>query len=430
MQSESEEQLISTVAGKLRWILLTMMFVAFMDRTNISFVAAYMNKDIGLSASQFGIGASLFFVGYFLFEVPSNLIMVKVGARRWLARIMITWGLVSACSAFIAGPHTYYAGRFLLGVAEAGFIPGVMLYLSYWSPQRYLGKFTAWFLLIVPVSASITALITGVLLGLDQTLGLAGWRWAFLLEGIPAIFIGCLLLRYLAETPADARWLSNLQKTKLMALIAEGQREERGHPQGMMRDALRSPLVWVFGIAYFFLNIALGAQTWFPLAMHSFHLARSTEIIAIAVPSALASVTMMLWARRSDRRNERVWHVVVPSAVSAAAWFACARMVQDPIALLVLITVAYASMYAALVVFWTMPTRFLSPAARPAGLAIITALGLPGSMLSLSLGGHLRDTVGSFAPCFALAAGGQFLCGLIALALIFAPFNKSLRVIA
>jgi ACS family tartrate transporter-like MFS transporter len=360
-----------------------------------------------------------------LFEVPSNLVMARVGARLWLARIMITWGIVSAASAFIAGPVSFYTARFLLGVAEAGFIPGVMLYLSYWSPQRYLGKFTGWFLMVIPISASLTALVTASLLNLDQILGFAGWRWAFFIEGLPAIVVGCFLLRYLADSPASATWLTDNQKNRLQALIAADQVEKHTASTGLLRQALTSPLVWVFGAAYFFLNFALGAQTWFPQAMQPFHLSRVTETALIAIPSAIASLAMVLWGRRSDRRNERNWHLIIPCVVSALGWYGAASSIGDATWLPVFMAVAYSAMYAALVVFWTMPTRFLSTSARPAGLAIITALGLPGSMLSLSLGGQLRDSYGSFAPCFLVASGGMLLCGVVIASLSFAAARKN-----
>jgi ACS family tartrate transporter-like MFS transporter len=430
MDMQTDAALVGTVAKRLRWLLIVMMFVAFMDRTNISFVAAYMNHDIGLSTKQFGLGASLFFLGYLLFEVPSNLVMVRAGARRWLARIMITWGIVSSGSAFVSGPTGFYLARFLLGVAEAGFIPGVMLYLSYWSPQRYLGKFTGWFMMVIPISASITALITASLLALDQVAGLAGWRWAFLLEGMPAILIGCFLLRYLSDTPATAAWLTDAQKSQLHGLIEADRVERHSASGGMLRQALTTPLVWVFGVAYFFLNFALGAQTWFPLAAHPFHLSRVHETALVAIPSALASLAMLLWARHSDRANERTWHVIIPCIVSALAWYGAAHMVNDVSALTGLMSIAYSAMYAALVVFWTMPTSFLSKTARPAGLAIITALGLPGSMLSLSFGGQLRDSYGSFSPCFMLAAAGMLLCGLVIATLCSAQVRKSMRSMA
>lgn len=430
MELQTDEKLIGTVARRLQWILVVMMFIAFMDRTNISFVASHMNRDIGLSTAHFGIGASLFFVGYLLFEVPSNLVMARVGARLWLARIMITWGIVSACSAFIAGPASFYGARFLLGVAEAGFIPGVMLYLSYWVPQRYLGKFTGWFLMIIPISASITALLTASLLGLDQLLGFAGWRWAFFLEGLPAILVGCFLLRYLADKPASAAWLTAPQRARLQELVDADQQERQAAPRAGLRLVVANPVVWTFGLAYFFLNLALGAQTWFPLAMHPFRMDRATETAFIAIPSALASIAMLLWAKRSDRRNERMWHMIVPCAVSALAWYAAARGVHGAVELAVSIAAAYGAMYAALVVFWTMPTRFLAPGERPAGLAIVTALGLPGSMVSLSLGGQLRDAYGSFAPCFLLAAAGMLLCGLVILALAALQARKGVRATA
>jgi len=430
MDVQSDDELIGIVAKRLKWILVLMMFIAFMDRTNISFVANHMNQDIGLTTRQFGWGASLFFLGYLLFEVPSNLAMARVGARRWLARIMITWGIVSTGSAFVSGPVSFYVARFLLGVAEAGFIPGVMLYLSYWSPQRSLGKFTGWFMMVIPVSASLTALLTAALLSLDQVLGFAGWRWAFFVEGLPAIIVGALLLRYLADTPAEATWLTHAQKSRLQALIDGDQSPAHSHDRSMLRQALATPIVWVFGLAYFFLNFALGAQTWFPQAMHPFNVSKFAETGLIALPSALASVAMLLWAKRSDRRNERTWHVVLPCAASALAWYGAARVITDAAWLTVLMSIAYCAMYAALVVFWTMPTRLLPATARPAGLAIITALGLPGSMLSLSLGGQLRDSYGSFAPCFVIAAAGMLVCGLIVATMSSAQVRKSMRVAA
>lgn len=430
MDLQSEEKLMGVVAKRLQWILVVMMFIAFMDRTNISFVATAMNHDLGLSTRQFGFGASLFFLGYLLFEVPSNLVMARVGARRWLARIMITWGIVSAGSAFMTDAGTYYVARLLLGVAEAGFLPGVLLYLSYWCPQRYLGRFTGWFLLVIPISSSVTAIITASLLGLDQVLGLAGWRWAFFIEGIPAILVGFFLLRYLADRPASASWLSDVQKQQLQTLIAADQAGKQAATGGMLRSALASPLVWILGAAYFLLNVALGAQTWFPQAIHPFHLSRPVETALIAIPSALASLAIVLWSKRSDRRNERTWHVVVPCLVSALAWYGASFVIRDVAWLPVLICIAYGAMYAALVVFWTMPTRLLSPGLRPAGIAIISALGLPGSMLSLIFGGQLRDTYGSFAPSFLLAGGGMLLCAIAIATLSLRQVKKSMYLAA
>ena len=297
MDLQAEKQLIGLVSKRLQWILLLMMFIAFMDRTNISFVASFMNKDIGLSARQFGWGASLFFVGYLLFEIPSNLIMARVGARLWLARIMISWGIVSCASAFIVGPNSFYLARFLLGVAEAGFIPGVVLYLSYWVPHRYLGKFTGWFLMIVPISASLTAMLTAVLLGLDEVLGVTGWRWVFFTEGLPAIVVGFFLLRYLADKPASATWLSTDQRTQLQAMVNADQVGKMTETP-KLKPALTSPSVWCLGGAYFFMNVALGAQTWYPLSIHLFKLSRPWETASIAIPSAIASLSMLLWAKR------------------------------------------------------------------------------------------------------------------------------------
>jgi ACS family tartrate transporter-like MFS transporter len=281
--------------------------------------------------------------------------------------------------------------------------------------------------MVVPISASLTALITASLLQLHDTLGLAGWRWAFLIEGLPAVMIGCLMLRYLADTPASAPWLNDAQKQRLQILIAEDQAPSHSPKGGLLREALSSRLVWVFGIAYFFLNIALGAQTWFPQAAHPFNLSRPVETALIALPSALASLVMVLWAKRSDRRNERTWHLILPAIVSALAWYGAAQAIHEPVLFIALMSIAYSAMYAALVVFWTMPTQFLSARARPAGLAIITALGLPGSMLSLALGGVLRESYGSFSPCFALASAGMLLCGMVIATLSSAHLRKSMR---
>ncbi|MGC2967817.1 MFS transporter [Paraburkholderia aspalathi] len=397
--------LVAKVSRRLKWVLLTVMFIGFMDRQNLGFVAPYMKSDLNITATQIGIGASLFFVGYLLFEVPSNLLMARFGPRIWLARIMITWGLVSCLGAFVSGTQSFYAFRLFLGIAEAGLIPGVMLYLSFWIPRTDIGKFSAWALFIGPLSGSITAVVTAALLSMNGIMNLAGWQWAFLVEGVPAVIFGVLLFRILTDYPEKATWLAPDERQQLTTLCTPEQADRHTSQKlSSVAVALRNPAVYLLGGLYFLLNVPLASTTWIPLSLHASGQSGMTEGLLAAVPSAAASLVIIPWASRSDRRAERYWHLLLPTAVSAFGWGLAAIYSRDVALITIATSIGYAGTYAALGVFWTLPSLLVPDCTRPASIALITAMGLPGSMLALMGGGKLLEASRSFFGCYILAA--------------------------
>ncbi|TWC76447.1 ACS family tartrate transporter-like MFS transporter [Rhizobium sp. SJZ105] len=401
------------VARRLLLLLMPAMLVAFMDRINISFAAPTMNPALGIDAAAFGLGAGIFFIGYLLFEVPSNLVLARVGARYWIARIMITWGIVAALMAFASGVTSFLTFRFLLGVAEAGFIPGVMLYASYWVSPRRLGSFNSWLLFMVPVAGFITALVSGLILKLDGVLGLAGWQWIFIVEGVPAVILGLIALSYLDDHPMKAAWLSEAEKAQVAGLTESRATPHRVAALRSLALSFGNSRVWVLAIAYFLLNLALGAQPWFPLLLSPFGLTPSQISWAIAIPNLLAAVTMVVWGKSSDRRGERLNHLFIAAVVSAAGWILCAIGTASAALTFTGIALALVGLFASLVVFWTIPTNVLSPDERPAGIGLVTCVGLFGSFLSPTLTGYLKNATGSFASGMYLAAAGILLMALL-----------------
>src|SRR3954463_1325406 len=316
-----EQATMRKVAFRLVPFLCLLYTIAFIDRINVGFAALSMSTDLGLSPSAFGFGAGLFFIGYFLFEVPSNLILERVGARRWIARVMITWGIISTCFAFVAGPNSFYVLRFLLGVAEAGFFPGVILYLTYWFPKRYRGRVTAGFMTAIPIASFIAAPLSGVLLQLEG-LGLKNWQWMFVLEGIPSVLLGLVVLRFLTDRPSQATWLTEEQRgwltTEMDAEHEAAAQATGGHDHGL-GDVLRSLLSWNvlrLALIYFGLTTGLyGIELWLPQIVKSFGLSNIQVGFVSAIPYLLAICTMGFWARHSDRTGERFGHVALPCAV-------------------------------------------------------------------------------------------------------------------
>ncbi|MBK1838831.1 MFS transporter [Azospirillum sp. YIM B02556] len=401
------------VARRLLWILMPGMLFAFMDRINISFAAPTMNPALGIDAATFGLGAGIFFLGYMLFEVPSNMVLARVGARYWISRIMISWGLVAALMAFATGTTSFLSLRFLLGVAEAGFIPGVMLYASYWVSAKRLGSFNSWLLLMVPVAGFTTALISGAILKLDGVLGFAGWQWIFILEGLPPVILGFIALGCLDDRPADARWLTESEKGRIEALTAS--RKEASHVpvKAALSLAVKNPLVWALALAYFLMNFALGAQPWFPLLLGQLKLSSTEIAFAVAIPNLLAAVAMVFWGKRSDRRGERLNHLLIAATVSALGWVLCGYGSASAGVMLAGIALALVGLFASLVVFWTIPINVMTVEARPAGIGLVTCVGLLGSFLSPTITGYLKDLSGNFTAGMYLAAAGILLSAIL-----------------
>ena len=409
------EQLEKRVFGKLLWFIMPAMLIAFMDRINISFAAPTMNKAIGIDPATFGTGAGIFFLGYLLFEIPSNLVLARIGARVWISRIMIVWGFVAAAMSFAVGPASFLSLRFLLGVAEAGFLPGVMLYASYWIAPARLGAFNSWMLLAIPLAGSVTALLSGAVLAMEGWLGLAGWQWIFVVEGVPAILLGLYGLIYLPSRPRDAAWLSDAEKEA----VEQSTVSVSARPSARLNassSTITNRRVWLFALAYLCLNCALGAQPWLPLLFAPFKLATFTIALILAVGNVLAAAGMVIWGRVSDRPAERPNHLLGSAALSGVGWFLCGFGEGSQLAVVLGVVLALVGLYASVVVFWAMPAASLRVEERPFGIALITCVGLVGSFTAPIITGWLKQSTGSYAGGMYLAVGGMALGAVIAVA--------------
>jgi MFS transporter, ACS family, tartrate transporter len=374
-------------------------FVSFLDRVNVGFAALSMNKAIGLSPTAFGLGGGLFFIGYFLFEVPSNLILHKVGARRWIARVMVSWGIVSFASAFVAGPSSFYALRFILGVAEAGFFPGIILYLSLWFPSRQRAVAAAWFMAAAPISTAIGSPISGAIMKLPSIAGLSDWQMLYILEAVPAIILGFVVLRFLTDAPAKAHWLQPEERDWLIAKLkteADAKHSQAGHTAGAL-SALRDPRVMALALIYF--GTSAGLYTlglWAPLIIRQYGFGSFETGLLAGVPSIVAVIAMVLWAKHSDRTEERTWHVVIPCVV-ACLGFVLAGNASTALMIIVALVIVNIGISAAKAPLWAMPSVFLSGAGAAAGIAMINSVGNLGGFVGPFVIGWLKNVTGSYS---------------------------------
>ena len=413
MTDTDHSAVIRKVERRLIPFMGLLYFVAFLDRVNVGYAALTMNEDIGLSASAYGFGAGIFFIGYFLFEVPSNLILERVGARRWIARIMISWGVVSAATAFVTGPISFYIVRFLLGVAEAGFFPGMILYLTYWFPASVRATITSRFLVAVPLASVVGAPISTALLD-TSIFGLAGWRTLFVVEALPAIVLGVVTALWLTDRPSKAAWLTEADRTTLeRALDAERHAAPQGH---RLRDGLLSGRVWLLAAIYFGLVLGLyGLGFWGPQIVGAFGDLTNMEVgLLTAIPYAVAAVAMVAWGGHSDRVRERVWHVALPLLLGAAGFLASART-DAPVLSLAALTMAAVGIYGAFAVFWTLPTAALAGTAAAGGIALINSIGNLSGYLGPVVVGRLRDSTGGYAAGLLFLSGSMAAAGLLVL---------------
>ena len=407
MTGEIQTRVLRKITWRIVPFIMLLYFVAFIDRVNIGFASLTMNKDIGLSPAVYGFGAGIFFWGYFLFEVPSNIILHKVGARIWIARVMITWGIVSAAMAFVQGPTSFYVLRFLLGVAEAGFFPGIILYLSYWFPARQRAAVTALFMAAAPLSTVLGSPVSGALLEMDGLLGFKGWQWLFVLEALPAVLLGFVVLAFLTDRPEKAKWLAEDERRWLVeAMNAETTRKAATASHSIWRG-LADPRVLALALIYF--GTSAGLYTlgvWAPQIIKQFGLSSFAVGFLNAVPPTIAVVVMILWARHSDRTAERTWHVVLACVVAAVGlWLAgLSTSVAAVLAALTLVNVGISSSKPPL---WSMPTMFLSGSAAAAGIATINSIGNLGGFVGPAMIGWIKDQTGSFN------GGLYFVAGLL-----------------
>ena len=363
---------------RIRWRLLPFLgllyIVSYLDRVNVSFAKLTMDAAIGIDDATYAFGAGIFFIGYFLFEVPSNLILERVGARRWIARIMFTWGLVSAATAFVTGAVSFATMRFLLGVAEAGFFPGILLYLTYWFPAKERARVVGLFMVALPVSGLIGSPLSGELMRLSG-FGLHGWQWMFILEGIPALALGVVCLLYLQDRPGDATWLPAGEREWLVATLARERATVEQVGFTTLRAALVQPRVWALALAYFGIVLALyGFNFWLPSLISGHGVAVEYIGWIAALPFLCGAPFMVWWGRHSDRTNERIGHTVVVSMLGFVG-FAAASTFQSLPGQIVCLCLAVMGVYGSFPVFWTLPTTFLTGTAAAAGLALINSLG-------------------------------------------------------
>ena len=390
--------------------LMILYFFAVLDRLNVGFAALTMNKSLGLSPAQFGFGGGLFFLVYVLLEVPSNVMLQRYGARRWISRIAISWGLCSAGASLVMGAHSFYLARGLLGVAEAGFFPAVITYIAGWYPAAYRSRMNNLFMLGIPLTGVLASGFSAGCLALDGVLGIAGWRWLFLLEGLPAFFLGLLAMRILPDSPTDARFLSEEQKQALLGKLAGEDALRRARFPLALGSVFRSPITWTFGLAYFGITVGLSTLAfWVPQAVSSLGFKDPVTVGLISAgPFAGGAAIMTLASWSSDRNGEQIWHLLAMAALASAGWLLFG-VSPGPIVSLVLIGLAAGGTYGMLSVFWALPGSYLSgPAAAP-GIALISAVGTVGAFVGPWFVGYLRQQSGGFAASFT----GVAICILV-----------------
>lgn len=409
---------LARVTRRLIPFLFLLYILNFLDRVNVGFAALEMNRDLGFGPAVYGFGAGVFFLGYCLFEVPSNLVLYRTGARLWIARIMVTWGLAASAMMLVHAPWSFYLLRFLLGVAEAGFFPGIIFYLTSWYPARERARAYAWFLAAIPVCGVIGGPISGALLGLDGRLGLAGWQWLFLLEGLPSVLVGFAVLWLLPNRPREARWLAPAEQAWLEAELAAERAAHPTHHGASLRQALGHPMVWWLGLSYFLLVVALyGFALWLPQLVKASGEFSNFEVgVITAIPYAVAAVGMVLVGRSSDRTGERHLHLVLPALAGALGFVATTRTGSTGLLVAALALTAF-GVLGWLGPFWALPTAFLREQAAAGGIALINSMGAVGGFVGPYLVGGIKERTGEFGPGLLLLAAANLAAAGVVLAL-------------
>ncbi|HTU66481.1 MAG TPA: MFS transporter [Steroidobacteraceae bacterium] len=413
-----EHSTMQRVTWRLLPFLLLLYIVSWLDRVNVGFAKLQMNADLGLSDTMYGLGAGIFFIGYAFCEIPSNWFLVRFGARLWIARIMITWGLISAGMMFVQGEWSFYVMRFLLGVAEAGFLPGIIYYLSQWFPRERRAKAVSWFMIGIPLSVVFGGPLSGWLLGFDGHLGLQGWQWLYLVEGLPAVFLGFVVLGYLTDKPADAKWLTAEQREWLSARIAAEHVVAPGARRLNFRDALTHPTVWLLAVIMFCCQTgSYGLTLWVPTIVKGLSGFSDFEVgLFSAVPYIAAALGMILVGRSSDLRNERFLHLAIPTAIGALGFIGTA-LIHSPWPAMVALSIAAVGDYSTRGPFWALPGKFLTGEGAAAGIALINAFAALGGYVGPYMVGYMKDQTGSFESPLYLLAGILFAGSVLTLVL-------------
>jgi D-galactonate transporter len=407
---------------KVTWRILPLLFLcylfSYLDRVNVGFAKLQMVADLGFSETIYGLGAGVFFIGYFLFEVPSNVILQRVGARVWIARIMVTWGIISAGTLLVKTPLQFYAVRLLLGIAEAGFAPGVLLYLTYWYPAKRRGRAVAIFLTGLPMSGAIGGPLSGWLMkSLAGTAGLAGWQWLFLAEALPSVILGLVVFVFLGDGIRPAKWLTDAEKELLENNIRADAKGKEDHSLGKV---LADHKVWLMSLIYFTIIMGLyGVSFWLPSIIKATGVKDPLRVgLLTAIPYLAAVVAMLLGARSADRRHERRWHTVVPAVLGAVGLLLSTRFGQQTGLSLACLTLATAGIISAVSNFWALPTAFLGGTAAAAGIAVVNAFGNLAGFVAPYLVGWVKDATGSTDTAVYVLAGSLVGSSILVLTLV------------
>jgi MFS transporter, ACS family, tartrate transporter len=413
--ADANEELLTSAIRKAAWRLIPLLCVAYIvsyiDRTNVGFAALTMNRDLGLTPRQFGFAAGMFFVGYCLCELPSNLALQKYGARRWIARIMITWGFAAAATALAVGPISYNVIRFITGVAEAGFYPGVIFYIATWFPVAVRGRIMAWFVVAVPLSSVISGPVSTALLHMDGIAGRSGWQWLFIVEGLPACVLGVVTLRMLADRPEEAHWLTDDEKR---ALRAQLDAEHHAETKKDLWPALKDPRVLILSLAYFFfVTGSIGVNVWLPQILKRYGLSNLEIGFISALPYLLGAIALILWSYLLDRSRKYLKHYVIGCCVAGTGFFLSVAFGSLWPAVAG-VSVALIGMSGARPAIFCIPPCFLSGAAAAGGIALINSFGNLGGFLGPYVIGWLRETTGSFNAGLYFLSGSLVLSALLA----------------
>jgi D-galactonate transporter len=405
--------------AKVMWRLLPFLFIcylcAYLDRINVAFAKLQMLKDLGLSDAVYGVGASTFFVGYLLFEVPSNLMLLRIGARRWIARIMVTWGLISAAMMYVSTPESFYVMRFLLGVAEAGFIPAILLYLTYWFPSSRRSRVTALFLTGIPMAGVVGGPLSGwIMTNLSGVHGIAGWQWLFVLEGVPTAVLGVIAFVFLDDKVSDARWLTPSQQRMIERNLES---DAPSHALHSIKDGLLNPTILLMGAIYFCYTMGLyGVSFWLPTLIKASGVSDTFNIgMLTAIPYAAAVVAMVVVSYSSDRTGERRWHLIVPGLIGAAGLAASVSFAHSTTLAMIALTIGTMGVMTTISQFWVLPPAILSGAAAAAGIALANSIGSISGVVSPSLIGFIKTATGSAGAGVIALSVSLLLGGLLVL---------------
>ena len=425
MDMDIEKRTLRKITWRIVPFIMILYLIAYIDRVNIGFAAITMKEDLGFTASILGFGAGIFFLGYFLFEVPSNIILHKVGARIWIARVMVTWGIIAGGMAFVESSTSFYVMRFLLGFAVAGFFHCIILYLSYWFPGRNRSGVIALFMAAAPIATAIGSPISAALLEMHGIMGLAGWQWMFLIEAVPAVILGVVVFFYMTDRPEKAAWLKPDEREWLVKTMQAEDANKGGQQQHSILRGLANPRVLALALIYF--GTSAGLYTlgiWAPQIIKELGVSSMTVGLLNAIPPIISVVAMILWSRHSDKTNERTWHVAL-ACLTAAVGLAIAASTGSMFGLIAALTIVNVGISCSKPPLWSMPTMFLSGAAAATGIATINSIGNLGGFAGPAMIGWVKDQTGSFAGGLYFVAGLLILSTVLTLVLSFTQKNKA-----